>query len=202
MILSGQTQAGAYIASPTFPPYAYSWLRDGSFIADAMSRSGEVESAEAFFDWVTRIVETGRGFEARYTLEGERDPSEWPQSQPDGWGLWLWAVRKHCERHPRPNRWRAAAAETERHLRSVRNEPCIDWWEEREACTPRHSPASPQACAKSSTLQGRSSGSMRPSSCSHSSASTQFTWSRSSAPAEVSTVTSTTATTAVASGSC
>ena len=132
VILAGQSPSGAYVASPTFPPYGYSWLRDGSFIADAMSRVGEIESAEAFFGWVARIVEGGLGFEARYTLDGERDRSEWPHVQHDGWGLWLWAVRLHCERHRRPHRWQAAAEATERHLRAVRDEPCVDWWEERE----------------------------------------------------------------------
>ena len=47
-------------------------------IAEAMSRAGEVESAETFFGWVARVVERGLGFEARYTLSGERDASEWP----------------------------------------------------------------------------------------------------------------------------
>ncbi len=131
IIRAGQSPKGGYIASPTFPPYAYSWLRDGSFIADAMSRVGEVESAEAFFDWVARIVEAGLGFEARYTLEGRRDPTEWPHRQHDGWGLWLWAVRTHCERHARPHRWRDAAARAARHLETVREQPCVDWWEER-----------------------------------------------------------------------
>ena len=70
VIRDGQDASGAYVASPTFPPYGYSWLRDGSFIADAMSRVGERESAEAFFDWVARIVESGDGFDARYTLDG------------------------------------------------------------------------------------------------------------------------------------
>ena len=132
VILDGQAASGGYVACPTFPPYGFSWLRDGSFIADAMSRVGEVESAEAFFAWVARIVEGGLGFDARYTLEGERDRSEWPHRQHDGWGLWLWAVRQHCRRHGRPHRWQAAAEETERHLRAVRHEPCIDWWEERQ----------------------------------------------------------------------
>ena len=132
VILAGQAASGGYVACPTFPPYGYSWLRDGSFIADAMSRVGEVESAEAFFDWVARIVGRGLGFEARYTLDGERDRSEWPHRQHDGWGLWLWAVRLHGRRHGRPHRWRAEAATVERHLVSVRDEPCVDWWEERE----------------------------------------------------------------------
>lgn len=131
IILAGQSPAGGYVAAPTFPPYAFSWLRDGSFIADAMSRVGEVESTEAFFDWAARIVDSGLGFEARYTLEGLRDPGEWPHLQHDGWGLWLWAIRTHCARHARPHRWQDAAARTARHLEGVREQPCVDWWEER-----------------------------------------------------------------------
>ena len=132
VILGGQSSGGAYVASPAFPPYRYSWLRDGSFIADAMSRVGEIASAEAFFDWVAEIVARGLGFDARYTLDGERDGSEWPLRQSDGWGLWLWVVRRHCERHGRRQRWRQAVAPTELHLEKVRLEPCVDWWEERE----------------------------------------------------------------------
>jgi len=131
VIRAGQSPEGGYVASPTFAQYGFSWLRDGSFIADAMSRAGEVESAEAFFDWVARIVMAGRGFDARYTLAGERDWSAWPHRQHDGWGLWLWAVREHCARHGRPHRWGDAARLTAAHLETVRAEPCIDWWEER-----------------------------------------------------------------------
>jgi GH15 family glucan-1,4-alpha-glucosidase len=132
IILAGQSPEGGYVACPTFPPYAYAWLRDGSFVADAMSRAGEVESAEAFFGWVARLVEAGLGFRSRYELDGRRDESDWPHRQHDGSGLWLWAVRGHCRRHGRPHRWRAAAAETARWLERVRAEPCVDWWEERE----------------------------------------------------------------------
>lgn len=131
-IRAGQSPSGGYVACPSFPRYRYSWLRDGSFIADAMSRVGEAASAEAFFDWVARIVESGLGFDARYTLEGERDQSEWPHLQHDGWGLWLWALQQHAARHGGGDRWRDAAAATSTHLERVREEPCIDWWEERE----------------------------------------------------------------------
>jgi isomaltose glucohydrolase len=131
-IRAGQSPSGGYVACPAFPPYRFSWLRDGAFIADAMSRVGEVESAERFFDWVAGIVERGLGFEARYTLEGERDPSNWPLRQHDGWGLWLWALREHAGRHGGGAHWREAAAATEAHLERVRDERCFDWWEERE----------------------------------------------------------------------
>lgn len=137
VIHQGQDASGAYVASPTFPPYAYCWLRDGSFIADAMSRVGEiasaeVASAEGFFDWVARIVDSGKGFDARYTLAGERDSAAWPHRQHDGWGLWLWAIREHTTRHGGVNRWIEAAERTSAELDRVRLQPCVDWWEERE----------------------------------------------------------------------
>lgn len=131
-IRAGQSPSGGYVACPTFAPYGFSWLRDGSLIADAMSRVGERASAEAFFGWVARIVERGLGFEARYTLAGERDDTEWPHRQHDGWGLWLWAVRAHAARHGGGALWRDAVAATATHLERVREEPCVDWWEERE----------------------------------------------------------------------
>ena len=131
-LFSSWGDAGYVVAAPTFPPYAYSWLRDGSFIADAMSRVGEVASVERFFDWVARIVERGLGYEARYTLDGERDETEWPHRQHDGWGLWLWTLRQHVERYGGGSRWRDAAAAAVAHLERVRKEPCFDWWEERE----------------------------------------------------------------------
>jgi isomaltose glucohydrolase len=47
VIAAGQASSGAYTAAPTFGPYRdYCWFRDGSFIADAMSRVGETSSAE------------------------------------------------------------------------------------------------------------------------------------------------------------
>jgi GH15 family glucan-1,4-alpha-glucosidase len=131
-IRAGQSPSGGYVACPSFPPYSFSWLRDGSLVADAMSRIGEVASAEAFFDWVARIVEADRGFEARYALDGERDASEWPHRQHDGWGLWLWALGEHAARHGGGSRWLEAARRTVDHLERVRYEPCVDWWEERE----------------------------------------------------------------------
>lgn len=126
MILAGQSPSGAYVASPTFAPYRYCWLRDGSFVADAMSRAGERASAEAFFDFVMGL----EGFDARYRLDGGRDDSEWPLRQHDGWGLLLWAIREHCRRHQVAPRW--DTGRIERHVELVRDTPCVDWWEERE----------------------------------------------------------------------
>jgi GH15 family glucan-1,4-alpha-glucosidase len=126
VILDGQAPSGAYVASPTFPPYRFCWLRDGSFIADAMSRVGERASAEAFFDFVSRLD----SFDARYRLDGGRDEGDWPLRQHDGWGLFLWTVREHCRRHGVRPRWEKKRIE--QHLERVRLEPCVDWWEDRE----------------------------------------------------------------------
>jgi isomaltose glucohydrolase len=132
VIRAGQHPSGGYVAAPGFAPYAYSWMRDGAFIADAMSRRGEADSAEAFFDWAARIVREGKGFESRYTLEGERDTSDWPHVQHDGWGLWLWAVAEHCGRHDVDRtRWGDAAEATCDFLEREWRTPCTDWWEER-----------------------------------------------------------------------
>src|SRR5918995_7407720 len=56
IITANQDAGGAYLASPAFPVYRYSWFRDGAFIGDAMSRAGEVASADAFFAWCARVV--------------------------------------------------------------------------------------------------------------------------------------------------
>ena len=56
VIRSGQAPSGAYVASPNFKTYAYSWLRDGAFIAYGMDRSGQHDSARAFHQWVDRTL--------------------------------------------------------------------------------------------------------------------------------------------------
>ena len=135
IIRDGQAASGAYVACPTFPVYGYAWLRDGSFVADAMSRAGEVESAEAFHDWAARVVldRDGRGLATRYTLDGRDDETAWPSRQWDGWGLWLWAVAGHCERHGVPRaRWGDAVELVTDFLDGAWHRPCTDWWEERD----------------------------------------------------------------------
>jgi isomaltose glucohydrolase len=139
VIRAGQAPSGAYVACPSFEPYRYCWFRDGSFIADGMSRAGDVESAERFFDWCAGIVEeraaaihAGERLHARYTVDGRESEVEWPTFQVDGYGLWLWALRGHCDRHVRPaDRWLDAVELTVEYLRRHVHEPCVDWWEER-----------------------------------------------------------------------
>jgi GH15 family glucan-1,4-alpha-glucosidase len=115
VILQNQADSGGYFASPDFPSYAYCWLRDGSFIAHAMDRVGEHDSARAFFRWVDRTIQRhawkvdrvldklGRGLgledsdylPTRYTLEGEEAAGDWWNFQLDGYGTWLWALAEH-----------------------------------------------------------------------------------------------------------
>lgn len=127
-ILAGQAPSGGYVASPTFAQYRYAWLRDGCFTADAMREAGQVASCDRFLDWCARIVmRTPQGpFDARYTLDGEPDPTEWPHRQIDGWGLFLGTIRRR-----RSARWDEPARHVARWLERVWGEPSVDWWEER-----------------------------------------------------------------------
>jgi isomaltose glucohydrolase len=151
LIEEHQHGSGAYPACPTYPVYQYCWLRDGAFIADAMSRAGRVRSAGAFFSWCAAVIEAradrigdlitraSRGetvtdaelLPTRYTLDGADDHDPWWNFQLDGYGTWLWALGEHAARH---------ATQIESHRRSVEStvdylvafgtRPCFDWWEE------------------------------------------------------------------------
>ena len=141
VIRAGQAETGAYLACPVFPPYRYCWFRDGAFIAEAMSRAGEADSAAAFFRWGADVVlarrlsiEAGGDLETRYTIDGqESHVEEWLSFQLDGFGLFLWALARHEERHGRADGHVAEAAEllSAYLARSWRRE-CTDWWEERD----------------------------------------------------------------------
>ncbi len=152
VIKGGQAATGAYLASPTFPTYQFSWFRDGAFIADAMSRVGEVASAEAFFGWCNRILTdrseqildlVARGerdvedvaltehLHTRYTVDGDVSGTEWQDFQLDGYGAWLWALDQHSLRHGRSRAPFTSGIElTVRYLCVFWASPFYDWWEE------------------------------------------------------------------------
>jgi GH15 family glucan-1,4-alpha-glucosidase len=151
VIEGNQAATGAYPASPNFPVYRYCWFRDGAFIADAMSRVGRSESADAFFAWCARVVESRADridelverrarrehiapeefLPCRYTLDGGESTEEWWEFQLDGYGTWLWALDQHAERRGVSVESHARAAElTVRYLTVFWDEPCYDWWEE------------------------------------------------------------------------
>jgi isomaltose glucohydrolase len=151
VIDGGQAQTGAYLASPNFPVYRYSWFRDGAFIADAMSRVGRAESAERFFEWCARVlvartelierhvrmraddhpVDVSEMLHCRYTVDGDEAPEEWWNFQLDGYGTWLWALGEHSSRRGRSLEPHAAAIDLcVRYLAAFWAEPSYDWWEE------------------------------------------------------------------------
>jgi GH15 family glucan-1,4-alpha-glucosidase len=153
LIEQHQHPGGAYPACPTYPVYNYSWLRDGSFIADAMSRAGRPDSADAFHRWVAGVIEARAGriadlvakdgpisasemLPTRYTLDGQDGSEEWWDYQLDGYGTWLWAVVEHARRHGRSLApYAKAMASTVDYLRRFGTDPCYDWWEEHASQT-------------------------------------------------------------------
>lgn len=154
VIAEHQDVGGAYLASPTFPVYRFSWLRDGAFTADAMSRVGERKSADRFFDWCARTInaradriaslvaraELGEpvGHDehppTRFTVDGADSGEDWWDFQLDGYGTWIWALAEHRRRHPdAPPPTPAVREAVEvcvRYLAAFWQQPCYDWWEE------------------------------------------------------------------------
>jgi GH15 family glucan-1,4-alpha-glucosidase len=151
LIAEHQHASGAYPACPDYPVYRYSWFRDGAFIADAMSRAGQPDSAAAFFDWCAGVIgsrtgriaelvdRAGRGepvsdaelLPTRYTLDGSDDHDPWWNFQLDGYGTWLWALGEHLARHDAAAAgYRDAVASTVDYLVTFGRRPCFDWWEE------------------------------------------------------------------------
>lgn len=110
-----QYSSGAYVASPNFGNYRYSWLRDGAFIAYAMDCVAEHNSADRFHHWVNDVVlahsdklkllfakyqqgealTPGDFLPCRYNLDGSATHDDWPNFQLDGYGTWLWGLAEH-----------------------------------------------------------------------------------------------------------
>lgn len=154
VVAEHQHVGGAYLASPTFRVYRFSWLRDGAFIADAMSRAGATESADRFFGWCGRtisaratqidsLVDRHRAGEpidrdehppTRYSTDGADSGEEWWDFQLDGYGAWMWALAEHRRRHhvtaPLDGPVASAVDLCTRYLAAFWDQPCFDWWEE------------------------------------------------------------------------
>ena len=147
-----QDASGAYPASPTFSAYrGYAWLRDGSFTAEAMSRWAQVASATAFHHWVAEVLTARAGqvrrlvaartageqpdiaemLPTRFTLTGRDGDDEWWDFQTDGYGMWLWALTTHLQRHQLPTEtWLPAVEVAVDYLCTFGGDACFDWWEE------------------------------------------------------------------------
>lgn len=152
VITEAQQPSGAYPACTSFSAYAgYAWFRDGAFTAEGISRFGDVASADRFHDWcagvltsradaIRTLVQRGeRGDEpamkemlpTRFTYAGESGQDPWWDFQTDGYGMWLWAVVTHAERHDRPaSQWLPAVELAVDYLCAFWDRPCYDWWEE------------------------------------------------------------------------
>lgn len=153
IILENQSPSGAYIASPNFPTYHYSWFRDGAYIAYAMNRIGQHESAARFHSWAANTInrragrvasalqKTRRGealtqndiLYTRYTLDGEEgEQEEWPNFQLDGFGTWLWSLAEYEKLAgiSLPANWISAARLVSDYLAALWRLPCYDCWEE------------------------------------------------------------------------
>lgn len=151
IILKNQSESGAYIASPNFKVYNYSWFRDGAFIADAMLDSGQVQSAQLFHSWVARIIvqrkskihelisRNERGerihpdehLHCRYGTDGQDADESWTNFQLDGFGTWLWGLdRYHSAGHKLDALQCEAVTLIIEYLTTFWMEPSFDWWEE------------------------------------------------------------------------
>jgi len=158
VILAGQAPSGAYVAAPTFPPYRYAWLRDGSFCALAMDRAGQTDSARRFHRWCARTILDQRQhvrailarhrrgehvcpsdhLHARYTLSGEQANEPWGNFQLDGYGTWLWALGAHLEAGrargediaPLLLEFQPVVHLVADYLEAFWPTPCFDCWEE------------------------------------------------------------------------
>lgn len=150
ILRSGRRPSGAVLASPTFPVYRYSWLRDGAFITEAFAASGERDAAKAFHRWAAgtvrrhaaKVEALERGIpepltsrdvlHPRYTQEGEEvDDPNWSNFQLDGHGFWLAALPRHVEAGISDRSEVVDAVDlTSRYLRLLWDRPCADCWEE------------------------------------------------------------------------
>lgn len=153
IILEGQAASGAYIASPNFPTYSYSWFRDGAFIAHAMDLVGQPESARRFHEWAASAIlrrsdlveravaraglDLNLGpnevLHTRYGLNGEpAGGGEWPNFQLDGFGTWLWSLGDHLHRTGSKlnGPLQEASHLTAAYLSALWRLPCYDCWEE------------------------------------------------------------------------
>ena len=152
LIQKWQHASGAYVASPTFSQYGYSWLRDGAWTAYAMDRVGQHESANRFYQWgivvltaqqprVEALLDKLRKgitpnetdyLPTRFTLDGALGTEAWTDFQLDGYGTWLWGLADHCQTADSPL-WQAAQPAIKlviSYLQALWRSPNYDCWEE------------------------------------------------------------------------
>ncbi len=151
VILENQSPIGAYIASPNFETYHFSWIRDGSYIAYSMNLAQKHESAANFHNWVAKVVldrskivdtltkvnaldliNEGCYLHTRFTMDGKETEEDWPNFQLDGFGTWLWSLAEHIKitKKPLNQQLRLAIQVVSKYLLTLWQTPCYDLWEE------------------------------------------------------------------------
>ncbi|MBN4059515.1 hypothetical protein JYT35_00175 [Acidimicrobium ferrooxidans] len=153
LLRDNQHSSGAFPAALGYSVYKYCWFRDGSFIADALSRVGERDRSTRFHMWCVRVVgqQTDRVEDlvrrakageqipgtqmlpTRYQLDGSEGNEDWWDYQLDGYGTWMWVLAQHIKRHDLDSSPFLPAIETiANYLGTFGDQPCFDWWEESE----------------------------------------------------------------------
>lgn len=152
IITTHQHPGGALPAAPTFSAYrGYSWLRDGGFTAEGISRYGDRAAADRFHSWVSGVLGRRRDqvnslvarhrrgeaipatemLPTRFTFDGATGTDLWWEFQTDGYGTWLWSVVTHARRHGEDlEQWRPGLEVAVDYLVAFWDLPCYDWWEE------------------------------------------------------------------------
>lgn len=151
VIRQNQAENGAFIASPNFPVYLYSWFRDGSYIAHALDLAGDHQNAGRFFAWAIwavgqrvdaaeRAIAAGLAgaapdpadlLDTRYTVDGKPGEMEWFNNQLDGFGTLLWSIGEHVHaRGELESTWIPAIELLARYVGALWRQPCSDCWEE------------------------------------------------------------------------
>jgi len=154
IILNNQSEYGSFIASPSFDKYKFSWMRDGSFIANSLDVAGKYDSSYRFFLWADTVIkryankidgiackiskgeklEKSDFLNARLTLDGfDEKENGWGNFQLDGYGTWLWALAMHIERTGRTEilkEFRESVDLFVKYINSLWYYPNYDIWEE------------------------------------------------------------------------
>lgn len=156
VLLDGQAPSGAFIVSPNFASYRYSWLRDSAYCANAMDLVGNTTSASKFHRWVevtlTReiptaeflisrlnkgaILDMNEMLPTRYTLDdaletsGEVENVSWPNYQLDGYGVWLDELRRHHQGLGTQDFNSEVVDLVARYLIATWETDCYDCWQE------------------------------------------------------------------------
>ncbi|MDY0289637.1 MAG: glycoside hydrolase family 15 protein [Sphaerochaeta sp.] len=153
LLLKYQHPAGSFVASPTFSQYQYCWLRDSAYIAYSLLLANEIESVRLYISWAVQILENNDEkikrlstlvlqnaqleerdlLGARFSLEGEDDPTDWPNYQPDGYGSLLWLITQYLvttHEQAIPSEWKKAISLIIQYIVLVWKLPSSDCWEE------------------------------------------------------------------------